>query len=688
MTIVQVDNASLARFLDLAGWTEALSTDPLPGPSPNDPGWSLQAELERIRANVRVILTRESGLSLDAPFALRKPTCIAAILGRATVEQYAVLSELCDILRNHHIVAVPGFEDAEPWNAAIAATRRVRHFSGVDLYTLDRAPRCHAVGEACRRLEQRGFAIGVTAQGVSVDAPTLAAICVNIEDRVRRLGGRQVIDMIFRWFEAQKRVYEGTLLYGRNVSQVPKLREPSIPWHFLYNIALKHLDATPSVQHFAKEATELAELARDMTAVFDVEVYDKFDGMTVGPANFHQVFLDHIVYDELFAFQQWQPKVADRVLSSWLRHLAAAGCGFPLATRAEWEALGSSLIARSQLTKLTITHPAEHAGPALTAQRAAMLFRAISSPLDQLNKGYATPLDTAKRNSPYFPLYMISPDLYAVPPRGMAARAVFERIYALLRDARILNLESMMGVALEDMTREAVQLTGHVPRLFRSQYRPAGQRKGEAPLEVDLAEELDDRIVFMECKKKPLTNAARAGNVLSAAVDFAAAFLIPLVQINRHEEQLRAGGITFIDGQTLVLDGRHIQRVAVTMTDHGSMQDRMFLRAVLIGLWGATLTAHDPKLQPVADKVNAQLQKVTQGITALAGQANSKFDDFVHRYVFSSWWFSIDQLTFLCEHTRDLRRATSPVGGVIFGTGDLMNEIAHSDRMGLLRAKD
>jgi hypothetical protein len=104
-------------------------------------------------------------------------------------------------------------------------------------------------------------------------------------------------------------------------------------------------------------------------------------------------------------------------------------------------------------------------------------------------------------------------------------------------------------------------------------------------------------------------------------------------------------------------------------------------------LWGATLTALDPKLQPDADKVNEQLKRLAEGITVLAGQAGGKFDEFVRRYTFSSWWLSIDQFTFLCEHTRNLRKATAPIGGTTFGTGDLMNEIAHYDRMGMLKPK-
>jgi hypothetical protein len=479
MTITRLHENSLDRYIGLSCWSEPVSTEPLSGPPPSETAWSREAEIDRIRASVRTILARADGLPVDVLFALRKPICLAALLGRASKEQYAVLWEICDILRGDQSPQIiASFEDETAWNQAIATTRRVRHFSNYDHYTLNEWGRPMAVAAACRRLETRGVAIVLTARGVGVDYMTFAAICADIERRIRRLGGRRVIDAIFEWFEINKRIYEGSLLYGRKRSQISTPRKPSIPWHFLYNIAWKHYDAT-------------------------------------------------------------------------------------LAT----------------------------------------LFEALAIPLDRLNKGYATPEDTSKRNSPYYPLYKISPDLYALPPRGMAARALFERIYTLLREAGSPQLERQMGAALEQMTAEAVGLTGHPPGYVGLQYRLPNQSSKKAPYELDVADQSDKDIFFLECKKKPLTNAARAGNVLSAAVDFASAFMMPLTQINRHEAQLRAGGITFLNGQTLTLGDRDIRRMAITMTDHGSMQDRMFLRAVLIGLWGATFTAKNPAHQAEVNKV-------------------------------------------------------------------------------------
>jgi hypothetical protein len=668
----------LIRFLGLSAWKQPVSTEPLPGPSPDASIWSREEEIGRIRSDVRTILAREDGLSVEALFALSRPVSIAAHLGHATAEQYAVLREICDILRGAPAIAL--FQDEVAWNKAIAASRRVRHFSGTETYQFDLLARPQAVAAAVQRLDSRGYQISLTAHGVAINSAVLEPICADIEMSVRRLGGRRVIDFILRWFEINRRTYEGSLLYGRQIVQPRQAREPSVPWHFLYNLAWKHYDVGPISAGQVRGIEELVELARDMAALFDVEIYDQFDGMSVGPANFHQAFLDRIMYDELYAFQQWQPRVASRVLSSWLKHLAATTCTIPLASYQEWEAIGESLIARSQLTALTITHPSEHTSDVVTSAKARMLFDNLALPLKKLNTSYRTPLDTAERNSPYFPLYRTSDELYVLPPRGMVARAVFERIYSLLRDTGNRQLERQMGAALEGMTIDAVARTGNVPAFAGLQYRTSKQRKNEAPFELDVADVTPQQIFFLECKKKALTNAARAGNVLSASVDLAQAFLMPLVQTIRHEAELRAGGIKFLDGQDLQLNGREIQRIAITMTDHGSMQDRMFLRAVLIGLWGARLKVVDPKHQAEADKVSEQLKSVADGVASLASQADANIDQFVHRFIFSTRWLSIDQLYFLCERASDLRQALSPLGSVVFGTGDLMNEIAHYQR--------
>lgn len=677
---------SLDLFLGFSAWNEPVSDEPLPGPSPTAISWSRDRELDRIRHGIRESLEREDGISAETPFALRGPVRIAVALERATVENHAVINEICDALRGETPPKkVAGFDDAAAWNKAIRITRRLRRLSGQDLYGIDRTSRGSAVGEACRRIERRGFRVTLTERGPGLDEADISAICRKIDERAAKVGGRRIIDAMLAWYVKAGRTYRGSLLQGRSVSSLPHVREPSIPWHFLYNIAWRHFGDIPRIADDRDEMIALLELARDFAAVFDVEAYDVYDGMFVGSGNLHTKLLDRVLYDELFTLPQWQPEVAGRVYSTWLRHMAASGVDFPLASRKEWDALGGSLIALAQPTTLVVTHAAEHAGHLLSANRATELLEALAIPLDRLNDGYTKPTDTAKRDSAYFPVYRMAEGLYVLPPRGLAARAMFERIYALLRKADAFDLENRMGAALEAMTVDAIGSTGREPGYIGLKYRTAAQRKRDAPYELDVADDRDDPIVLVECKKKALTNAARGGNILSATVDLVDAYLKPLIQMNRHEAELRSGGIDFLNGQRLALNGRSVRRVAITMTDHGSMQDRMFLRALLTGLWGHSLTAIDPKHRKDADKINELLKTFTDGITSLAAQAGGDFNDFVHRYFASSWWFSIDQFMYLCEHAENLGKATAPLGAMVFGTGNLMHELSQQERTGLSR---
>jgi hypothetical protein len=83
------------------------------------------------------------------------------------------------------------------------------------------------------------------------------------------------------------------------------------------------------------------------------------------------------------------------------------------------------------------------------------------------------------------------------------------------------------------------------------------------------------------------------------------------------------------------------------------------------------------------NKPFAQLQSL---IAEAARHASEPFDRFLRILLHSSWWFSIDQLFFFCGRAPQLWSAISPLS-VTFGTGDIMTEIAHCDRAGILKAQ-
>jgi hypothetical protein len=117
------------------------------------------------------------------------------------------------------------------------------------------------------------------------------------------------------------------------------------------------------------------------------------------------------------------------------------------------------------------------------------------------------------------------------------------------------------------------------------------------------------------------------------------------------------------------------------MLDHGSLQNRMFLRNIIYALLWATVGSDVPeqndKLQSV-NKVIAELRSNFERLSTLYGQ---EFGKFLHQYTFDVWWLSIDQLAVLLQQREPLWQALRPIRHLVFGTGDLMAEFAIADRL-------
>jgi hypothetical protein len=250
MKIVPLTDSALDAFLALSA--------PLAGDSSNLADESIQSERRAEQdANLKeigdILLRKEGGLMMDAVFVLRKPVCIAGLLGRAAPDQYTILNYICDALRRQdedhagfHFVTP--LSDEVAWQRSISLARRVMALSDYNHYDINNFSRAHAVADACRRLEKRGIKIGLSSFGPILDTEDVSALCKEIEDTIRTIGGRNAINAILAWHRSNRRIYEGSILYGRKVDQIGNARDPSVPFHLLYNLSLKHLNASQTTK--------------------------------------------------------------------------------------------------------------------------------------------------------------------------------------------------------------------------------------------------------------------------------------------------------------------------------------------------------------------------------------------------------------------------------------------------------
>lgn len=626
---------------------------------------------------------------MEELFRLKKTITMAALADLAPREAVTAICGIWDAAKQ--CPAVPSLSDAQPWAAAIelALSAAVHWDSGK--YHLDHFSREHAVIQAALRLEKQGFAFDLFEGGVAVHTTAFKHACARIDGLVAGLGGRAVADRIIREYVRARRMFDGSFLYGRSVDQIGNARLPSIPWHYLFQLAMKHVHRQPSSATAQQDWPALVELARDLCATFDVEPYSAFDGLDMWPKGLQDTLQDLVIYDELFSFQQWQPRYAGELIDAWLVFMTSRGYPLPDQPVGTWCALVGSLMKAAADDRFIVAAPIDFIQAGIDFGTASEMMTAMAAGSNTLNRDYVTPLDTPKRTAPYVPLVRITGDMYLVPPRAILARALYEWFYKRLREAPVDKrnpppdtLDNTMGAALEHLAALSVRDVAHDTIIAGRKYRDP--LSGKVP-EIDVLIETSARIFLIECKKKPLTNLARGGSTLHAVIDLSKALLQMLVQLARHEKVLRSQGhIEFLDGSKVFLNGREVEKIALTMLDHGSLQDRMILSNVIRGLFGRQLKAVTTEHQPLLKEVNETLEELQTELTALAGAAeDGDVGELLRVYALGAWWLGIDVLHYLSRTHRDLWSALRPLRHLTFRTGDMLTEIAYLDQAKMMK---
>lgn len=611
---------------------------------------------------------------MDALFHLRKLLEITIHLGRDRLGEWQLIWEITEALRGAEWCRP--LSEAEAWGSALDAASEALSRSTFRM-TFGSAPREDVVARALKFLARKGYPSVVDGRGARLTPPAFRRLCGVIEDKVARCGGLYTANAMLDLMQRSGRVVEGSFLHARTPTMLSSSRpDAGTPWHYIYNLALKHLDAPPRVGQPANILGAMEEIARALAASLNVQPHSAYENMSISRAGLGPILFETTLYDELFAFPQWQPLAGVGLVPLWVDALADAGCRFPTLAHEEWQAVAQTLIGRAQPCALVPVQAGDLVSFALPSERARTALALLAPATRPLNGGYRTPLDTSSRTSSWQPVLAAIGQASFLQPAAIAGRAFCERLYALMRDEGDPDIENKVGRALEILTGEALRSSGIQPVVSNGFYADgAGGR-----MEVDMVVETPERIFLFECTKKPLTSAARGGNTLSAMRDLEGSFLKLVQQLARHEAELRGkGAIRFTDGTVLPLRGRTVEKIGINLFDHGSLQSRDFTVALLGVVMGASVSTDSPEAAGTVEAINRRLRKLNASLMAiLAAQPDGREKGAI-RFAMSTWWLSVDQLRYiLIKGQGDLWTGLSRIRHLTARSGDLVYEIKRS----------
>ncbi|WCM90505.1 hypothetical protein [Acidovorax sp. NCPPB 3576] len=554
---------------------------------------------------------------------------------------------------------VDGEEPRASWGDAVQAAQdllKLNPPSGLDASQFQ--PREFVVACAARALKARGFEIELGPGILNLTDIGEGAAVARLEELIARLGGLNLLRSMFAFLE--KSAYSTKQERYHLIPRVALLSDTAgkrqVPWGYLFNLAVKHLHGKRPLANTAATWAEIIELSADIAAVMDVHQYSNIVFHNVSAERQLSIMREAALYDTMFRLPQLRPSDALKLCHGLLRFRA-----LDLPMPAGWTLQQAFDVVGAILD----THP-ETRGPiifslkSVQGQLAHIPPKLVSTILESVmshsslavNSKYSRPTDIpgpAERADEGItfgqrPLLRMPGARFVLADRSVCAPAFLE---ALLAQLRLVDRGSddKVGLQAEAFLREELRIR-NVP-VHGGDYDFA-QEHGEC----DAVVETDERIVFIEQKKKPLTRVARAGSDVHLLIDLAGSMMAAQAQAGWHEVRIRSAGHLDLEGETgtyrLERRGRDIERVALALLDYGSFQSRDYLLQMLQSSLWVSYSVQDPALNTRLNGLNKALAEIRQQVTHLALQEDRRKQPFFH-----CWFLSLPQLLILLDDVHD-----------------------------------
>lgn len=434
-----------------------------------------------------------------------------------------------------------------------------------------------------------------------------------LQSRLDSLGYINVLHDIFETLQSSSQFVYGVFTpvrayqHGRNVA--------SIPYGFLVNLAVRSPAHGQRQRNTRQKKCRAFNLARDIVSALNIEPYDQFGLINTAPSLIEEKLRELALFDHIFALtQQWPPDVTPVVLTEF----------FSGVEEDVWSELGWGV--RDAVTLFQLLAASRYHDPvvihlstletALPADRVSRMLPEFTHEPGQVNAAYDSPLAAQKANLMFKPFIRLRQDQFIMPASSLAGPAMYEAILAAvsrLNDAK--SIDRLRGKGTERVVRALLDKSSLQVTAMGASYRADGNR------ECDFVVESAQYVLFVECKAKALTRGAMAGVAGDALLDFAGGMFAAYAQALRHERTIREHGrIDFIDDTPpLILRGRAVCHLSVTLLGHGSIQDRVVLWLLHDALLRGSVSASQTHAkQRQVEKLNSLLDSMRNDLQAMA----------------------------------------------------------------------
>lgn len=518
-------------------------------------------------------------------------------------------------------------------------------------------------------------------------APTLStkedekSLVGILEAKICMIGGWQVIKYLETSIQKQFDPVIGRYRMGRVVDGMGYKIDRTVPYNYLYQLALKHIAVKGRRINSKKLYPELLKEATFLAAIFDVEPFSIYENM-FGPQKNGVLHYLHniIIYDQLFPFRQIAPKHARHAISnlfSWVDdELLFRVRGWRISDFINLSKLvlgdhRASLLS-SKLTKQTLIESLSLKVNLCAAELLINDFMEKST-----NTHYFLPSDGEYQDSFRKPLIRVGQNEVLIAAPLFAGYGLYEALFYQLAKTYAENERDIgdpAGKALEKFIFDSFQLRGITA--FSDKFKDAGT-EGDS----DLIVETSDTVILFEIKKKSLTRKSLSGESFQILFDISEGILHGYIQLCKQEiHLLKHGAIKFESGRVLELKGRNIEKIVLTLHDYGGLHDRVTFQNVLDSLAGCNASGLVACDQKRLDKANKQFENLGARYTELSQLPNNPNNQ---RVSFNTWFLNAFHMLYILDQVKneeDFKKVLYRIRSMTTGSQDFYTDLAFMQR--------
>lgn len=405
---------------------------------------------------------------------------------------------------------------------------------------------------------------------------------INTEiDRIcREYGGEELLSALADRLGRTYNVITGRFMEYRQVSMGTTTVHAAMPFGYLLAIASKYAgtrgDKNPGL------LDRLLMLIADIVVVYEIQPYSQYEAMYIREERLIEFVRTNILYDNFVGIAQTKASYASSLIKLLQAKFDGAryeSFGVPVKDVAR---VALALISKSETKKFTTVSAKELALKTRIPEFkvAAAMDKLLSMASGVVNSGLQFPPSSMDIDHYFKPAIKIG-KVYKVFPKSIASLGCVNTVCAsiALPSGKWANeVDSELGYVIEEYLRIAFLDKG-INIAYGDRFG------GDSDLEVDLLCETDENIYIFEMKKKGLTRQAQSGDEGKILADLADSVLASHFQAMRIENVLKNNDALHLVHkgieQTVRLNNRQVQRISVSLSDFGALQDKTVLQRLL-----------------------------------------------------------------------------------------------------------